>query len=147
MIMNKMVYNENFGFYESPKETIHFDFPIPSPEILDGADLYDVACPINPMTGHRDNPLTILKYALGPQNQAILDKLLQEIPTVQEIDAPDDFKLETLFGRLDTGTFAERDRLFKRLDSIKGILFPSSVEVPSDKIDFSDTVEPSTSES
>lgn len=119
-----MEYNVNFGFYPAEKKEVFYDFPQPAPNLIDDADIYDIACPINPVTGQRANIITILRYAAGPNNQAIMDRLLCELPVVHEIDASDDVKLDMLVRRMDMGTFAERDQVFKRLDSIKDILFP-----------------------
>ena len=124
----EVTYFENFGIYVPVKEVVKFEHTVEYPKVLVGAEVYETLCPINPLTGHRENPLTILQKALSPNNQRLLDQVLCELPSIQEMDVSDDVKLEMLFSRLDTGTFAERDQVMKQLDKVSSVLFPDNPE-------------------
>ena len=119
----------NFGVRVPSWTPIVFGFTQDHPALLDGADLFEAACPVNPLTGHRDNPLSILRYALTPKNERLLDVILAELPVVREMDASDDVKLQTLASRLDVGTFAENDFVMKRLSVISDVLFENNPEI------------------
>lgn len=90
--------------------------------VIQGVQEYDTLCPVNPLTGHRDSPLQILKYALSDKNAGLLDVILQELPTVKQMNAPDSVKLDTLVSRLDVRGTAERDEVRNALLKMSDIL-------------------------
>lgn len=111
---------------ESVITPVMFDVPI----VIEGALEYETLCPVSKVTGHRANPLTLLKLALSDKNSRLLDVILQELPTVQQMQGVDDsMKLELLASRLSTGTLAEQDQLVNQLEKVADVLFPKSPEL------------------
>lgn len=93
--------------------------------ILEGSADIDTLCPVSKLTGHRTNPLTLLGMALGDKQSRLLDKLLQELPTVQSMDVSDADKIDMLASRLASGSLAEHDALVDSLSSVADTLFPA----------------------
>ena len=90
-----------------------------APSICDGILEYDTLCPVSKLTGHRESPITLLKMALGDKDSRLLNAVLQELPTVQQMQGvSDEDKLQLLASRLNTGTFAEQDQL---VESLRGV--------------------------
>lgn len=111
---------------ESVITPVMFDVPI----AIEGALEFETLCPVSNVTGHRANPLTLLKLALSDKNSRLLDVILQELPTVQQMTGvDDDMKLELLASRLSTGTLAEQDQLVQQLQKVADVLFPQAPEL------------------
>lgn len=100
-----------------------------SPVLIDGVTEFETLCPVSKLTGHRSNPLTLLRMALSDKNSRLLDSILQELPSVQEVNACDEDKLSLLVSRLDTGSFAENDVLTHELSKVVDVLFPKQPEL------------------
>lgn len=118
-----------------------------APVLIEGKQEYETLCPVNPLTGHRDSPIVILRYALTDKNKGLLDKVLQELPTVKQMNVSDDIKLDTLVSALDIQSQTDRDIVAKELLSISEVLLDkgvieSSDSVKTDSIDFSNTDSP-----
>lgn len=105
---------------------IFFDVPV----AIEGAAEFETLCPVSKVTGHRANPLTLLKLALSDKNSRLLDAILQEVPTVQQLQGvDDDTKLDLLASRLATGTLAEHDQLVSQLEKVADLLFPKTPDL------------------
>lgn len=118
-----------------------------APVLIEGKQEYETLCPVNPLTGHRDSPIVILRYALTDKNKGLLDKVLQELPTVKQMNVSDDIKLDTLVSALDIQSQTDRDIVAKELLSISEVLLDKGViespdSVKADSIDFSNTDSP-----
>lgn len=93
--------------------------------VCDGILEYDTLCPVSKLTGHRESPITLLKMALGDKDSRLLNAVLKELPTVQQMQGvSDEDKLQLLASRLNTGTFAEQDQLVESLRGVCDVLFP-----------------------
>lgn len=102
------------------------------PPIIEGLEAIETLCPVSKLTGHRTNALTLLGMVTD-SNARLLDNILQVLPSVQEMDVPDDVKIDMLVPS-DYGSFAERDSVVRRLADISDVLFQS---VPKkDSIEF-----------
>ena len=126
----------------NPHSTDNF-IVLDAPVLLQGKEEYETLCPINKLTGHRDSPAHILATALTDKNKGLLDRVLQELPTVKQMDVDDSVKLDMLVSSLDCISQTERDIVAKNLMEISEVLFDkpfesSQVADPS-KIDFSNT--------
>lgn len=115
-----------FGLAHPRKKEIGFAVVAPDTPIIEGAVDIDTLCPVSKLTGHRTNPLTLLGIALGDKQSRLLDKLLQELPTVQSMDVSDEDKISLLASRLSTGSLAEHDALVDSLASVADTLFSDS---------------------
>lgn len=98
-----------------------------APLVIDGVEAYEVLCPVSKLTGHRENPLSLLKSLMNdPVKSRQLDAFLQELPT---IDAPkglsDDDMVDLMMDRLSTGTPAEDDKYRRMLESVAGDILHS----------------------
>lgn len=93
-----------------------------APAVLDGFEVFDLLCPVSKLTGHRENPLSLLDSLMNdPAKSRQLQAFMQELPT---IDAPhglsDDDMVGMLMDRLSTGTPAENERYRVILESVAG---------------------------
>lgn len=118
-----------------------------APVLIEGKQEFETLCPVNPLTGHRDSPITILRYALTDKNKGLLDKVLVELPTIKQMDVSDEIKLDTLVSALDIQSQTDRDIVAKELLSISDVLLDkgiidSSESVKSDNINFAGTESP-----
>lgn len=118
-----------------------------APVLLEGKQEYETLCPVNPLTGHRDSPIMILRYALTDKNKGLLEKVLQELPTIKQMDVSDDIKLDTLVSALDIQSQTDRDIVAKELLSVSDILLDkgvidSSESVQNENINFANTESP-----
>lgn len=103
------------------------------PVLIEGAEAIETLCPVSKLTGHRTNALTLLGMVTD-SNARLLDNILQVLPSVQEMDVPDDVKIDMLVPS-DYGSFAERDSIVRRLADISDVLF-KSVSKSDDSIKF-----------
>lgn len=97
--------------------------------IIEGVQELDTLCPVSKVTGHRGNPLQLLRTALSDSAARLLDAVLQEIPTVKDLPVSDDEKLSMCVQRLYTGSLAEQDALTRELSQYVDTLFPDKPEV------------------
>lgn len=104
------------------------------PAILEGREALETLCPVSSLTGHRMNPIQLLGM-VTPSNERLVGSILQELPVVQQMDAPDSVKIEQLVPA-EFGTFAERDAVIQNLSSIADVLFKKP-ESSDSKIEFS----------
>lgn len=98
-----------------------------APNIIEGVEIYELLCPVSKLTGHRENPLSLLKSLMNDSVKSRqLDAFLQELPT---IDAPrglaDDELVDMMMERLSTGTPAEDDKYRTYLESVAGDILDS----------------------
>lgn len=123
--MNKVV-KSHFGIAHPVFHNVTYDKVLrDAPSICDGILEYDTLCPVSKLTGHRESPITLLKMALGDKDSRLLNAVLQELPTVQQMQGvSDEDKLQLLASRLNTGTFAEQDELVESLRGVCDVLFP-----------------------
>lgn len=110
------------------------------PVLIEGAEAIETLCPVSKLTGHRVNALTLLGMVTD-SNARLLDNILQVLPSVQELDVPDDVKIDMLVPS-DYGSFAERDAVIKRLADVSDVLF-QSVSKSDDSIKFDAGDQPS----
>lgn len=97
-----------------------------APILIEGIEEYDCLCPVSKLTGHRANPLSMLKVALSDKNSRLLSAILQEVPVIDsDPRISDEDKLNTLVSRLDVGTLAEHDNVTRVLSDFADYLFPS----------------------
>lgn len=119
---------------------------IQDPILIEGADVYDIICPVSEFSGNRANPLDLLKLALPDKDYRFLNSVLQEIPSIpSDPNLSDDDRVSMLTYRLSSGTPAEDEALMHSLLKVADVLFPNngSDSVISDKIEFNpDDVSP-----
>lgn len=100
------------------------------PTIIEGADVFDVLCPVSKATGHRENPLSLLTKVLPPDKERLASLILQEIPAIQSENPriSDADAIEMCVSRFSSGSKFEdgqvREALFKAAD----LLFPGMSE-------------------
>lgn len=100
------------------------------PNIIEGADVFDVLCPVSKATGHRENPLSLLTKVLPPDKERLASLILQEIPAIQSENPriSDADAIEMCVSRFSSGSKFEdgqvREALFKAAD----LLFPGMSE-------------------
>lgn len=95
--------------------------------LIDGADVYDKLCPVNKLTGCRENPLSLLSSLVNdPVRGNLLRGILDELPTIaSNSQLSDDDKIDMLMCRLSTGAPAEDDLFRAKLEKIAAPLFES----------------------
>ena len=106
-----------------PKEVCLGSLNPDAPVLIEGLQEYETLCPTNPLTGHRDSAVSVLRYALSDKNVGLLDQVLCELPTIKQMNAPDDVKIDTLVSALDVRYSAERDEVTTQLMKISDVLF------------------------
>lgn len=110
------------------KKIVHeIERVVDAPSVLEGSDIFDLLCPVSKLTGHRENPLSLLKSLMNdPVKSRALESIMQELPT---IDAPrglsDDDLVGMMMDRLSTGTPAEDDKYRRMLESVAGDILNS----------------------
>lgn len=117
--------------YSPEIEKVDFKLPtsVNDTPIIEGVTEYDTLCPISKVTGHRGNPLLLLRLGVSDKTARLLDAVLQEIPSVQDMNASDEDKLAMCVQRLSSGTLAENDLITKELSNYVDVLFPNNPEV------------------
>lgn len=98
-----------------------------APRVIDGVEAYEVLCPVSKLTGHRENPLSLLKSLMNdPVKSRQLDAFLQELPTIDVSKGlSDDDMVDLMMDRLSTGTPAEDDKYRRMLESVAGDILNS----------------------
>lgn len=103
------------------------DKKVDLPTIIEGADVFDVLCPVSKATGHRENPLSLLTKVLPPDKERLASLILQEIPAIQSENPriSDAEAIDMCVSRFSSGSKYEdaqvREALFKAAD----LLFPA----------------------
>lgn len=94
------------------------------PSVIEGAEVFDLLCPVSSETGLRENPLSLLKSLLNdPAKSRALDAILMELPSVASPKGIDnDTLLELMQPVLSAGTFYEDDKFAERLLNISSDL-------------------------
>lgn len=123
-----MIEKTFFGCSVKKSDTVYVDL-CEEPIIIQGVLEFDTLCPVSNFTGRRGNPLSLLTMALSDKNSRLLDSIIQELPTIRDLDVSDDDKLNLLVSRLDTGSFAEQDALTEQLSKVVDVLFPGDPAV------------------
>ena len=134
----------------TPNETVLKSIDPDAPVLIQGLQEYETLCPTNPLTGHRDSAINVLRYALTDKNAGLLDAVLQELPTIKQMDVSDDVKLDTLVSALDVRYPAEQDIVRSELMKIADVLFDKGlIDKPLDdgtKIEFNKDDNPNSNE-
>lgn len=107
-------------------------------EVIEGKELYETVCPVSKFTGHRESPFKLLGKLTGAKAD-LLNAVLQEIPSLaSDPRLSDEDRVNTVVGRLSTGTPAEdslmAERLMNDIDALG--LRGNSVEQAKETIDF-----------
>lgn len=98
-----------------------------APCIVDGVDILDILCPVSKKTGLRENPLSLIRKLVNdPAKQALLYSIIQELPTDDSQSGLDEnSKFEFCAQRLNVGTPAENEVLFRHLESVIDLVVDS----------------------
>lgn len=108
------------------------------PCIIEGAEAYDLVCPVSSVTGCRENPLALLKSLISdPTKSRALDMILQELPS---LSSPKGLSNDALFEQLQSvlvgSTFYEDDKFADRLMAISSDLLKTvGVNEPIKKVE------------
>lgn len=115
-----------------------------NPCVIEGAEIFDVLCPVSKLTGHRENPLSLMSKVLSPDKVRALQLALQEIPVDPQEGSKmsDDDYLDMLIPRLSSGSPSEDSLIRERLASMIDVLRPDS-QVKEGVIDFKPSDVPS----
>ena len=121
--------------FNLPSHVVYNDCESPidnNPAICEGADIYDVLCPVSKLSGVRENPLLLLSRVLSPDKARYIDMILQELPNIPtNQDISDDDALDMVVSRLNIGSPAEDDAVRVQLSRVVDVLLPQrAVEVP-----------------
>lgn len=108
------------------EEMVNKEVPI----IIEGADVFDVLCPVSKKTGHRENPLSLLAKVLPPDKERLASLILQEIPSIQQEnpDISDSDAIDLCVQRFSTGTPYEDQQIRSALFDAADVLFPQMSE-------------------
>lgn len=111
--------------------------------VVEGAAELDVLCPVSKLTGWRMSMQQAI-FMITDKNSRLADVLFQELPPVLQDDSMDDNdKLKMLVSRLESGSFAENDRVAEILGDIAKEFFPNAdvdkvIQESTEKISFAD---------
>lgn len=96
-----------------------------APRVIEGLQLIEQVCPINPLTGKRSSLIeALLSVSADPEKRHILGEVLNELPTLRsDPNLDDEGRMAVLAERLSTGTPAEDEAFAERLASLSDILF------------------------
>lgn len=97
--------------------------------VIDGADVYDILCPVSKLTGFRENPLQLLSRVLDPARARLVDSVLQELPTMKDEGnkISDSDALDMIMDRLSIGSPSEDALMRQKLSGMLDVLLPSDV--------------------
>lgn len=93
---------------------------------VQGKKEFETLCPISKLTGY---PLSMqeLIFMITDKNARLADALFEVIPEVPTDDRiSDDDKLRFLVSRLDTGSFAENDKVAESIGKLAKEFFPDA---------------------
>lgn len=94
--------------------------------IVEGVKELDALCPVNSLTGSRQNVLDMLNVLLSPDRKDLLKKFVQEVAASQSMTAlSDDQMLELSTKRLSTGLPAEDALFAQKLASVADLAIPA----------------------
>lgn len=86
------------------------------PQLIEGDKELDALCPVNHLTGSRENPLNLIGLILSDSKRHLLEKFLEEVPSSKEFQGLDDnAQLEFVCDYLSCGMPAEKDQLLSIL--------------------------------
>lgn len=103
-----------------------------TPHIIEGAEVLNVLCPINPTTRLREPLESALKRAVAdPKLQQLVAPFLLELPTIQsDPRLTDADRFDLMVDRFSIGTPAENDAVRESLLPFTDVLFKSKESVP-----------------
>lgn len=103
-----------------------------APAVIEGAQVLDVLCPINPTTLLREPLESALKRAVAdPKLQQLVAPFLQELPTIKsDPRLTDADRFDLMVDRFSIGTPAENDAVRESLMPFTDILFKSKEPAP-----------------
>ena len=94
--------------------------------IVEGVKELDALCPVNSLTGSRQNVLDMLNVLLSPDRKDLLKKFVQEVATSQSMNSlSDEQMLELSRKRLSTGLPAEDALFAEQLASVADLAIPA----------------------
>lgn len=98
------------------------------PSLCEGADVFDVLCPVSKKTGHRENPLSLLVKVLPPDKERLAAMILQEIPSIQQENPriSDADAIEMCVSRFSSGSKYEDQQVRQALLDAADLLFPDA---------------------
>lgn len=96
-----------------------------APCVLEGMDIIEMLCPVNPLTNKRSSLLEAVQTAVGdPKKAYLVDKIMKELPALRADSSLDDEgRLMLLSERLSSGTPSEDEAFMERLSSMSDVLF------------------------
>lgn len=113
--------------------------------VVDGVKELDALCPVNHLTGDRENPLNLIGFILSDPKKRLLEKFLQELPVNNEFRGlSDKDQLDFVCSYLSDGMPAEKDQMLHLFQEIADVALPylqdrAGTSVSDGKIDFTDT--------
>lgn len=107
-----------------------------APRVLEGKEIIDTVCPINPLTGKRSSVLeALLSVSSDPKKKYLLGQILQELPTIRNNpNLTDEDRIMTLAERLSTGTPSEDVAFGERLSEISSVIFRGAPQAVKDVV-------------
>ena len=132
-----------FGFANVTRTVKPIETVDNNPVVIEGAEVFDILCPVSKLTGCRENPLSLLNKVLSPDKVRALEYALQEVPTVPQegTKMSDDEYLNLLMPRLESGSPSEDAILRSRLASVIDVIRPQLESDHSIKFESSDNPE------
>ena len=102
-------------------------YKVDCPTVIEGAEVYDVLCPVSKKTGHRENPLSLLVKVLPPDKERLAASILQEIPSIKQeySNISDADAIDLCVDRFSSGTPYEDDQVRQALFNVADVLFPA----------------------
>lgn len=99
-----------------------------APVVIEGMDIIEQICPINPLTNKRSSVLEALGSVVSdPKKRYLVDELIKELPSIRNNPNMDDEdRIAVLSERLETGTPFEDEQAAERLSEISDVLFRGS---------------------
>lgn len=96
-----------------------------TPVLVEGVEILDAICPVNDLTGTRENPLNLIGLIMNDTRKDLLARLLADVPTVQSMRGLSDSEMvDFLAPRLATGMPAEDDAFTEHLATVASALMP-----------------------
>lgn len=96
-----------------------------APVVIEGMDIIEQICPVNPLTNKRASVLEALGSVVSdPKKRYLVDQLIKELPALRNNPNMDDEdRVAILSERLETGTPSEDEMAAERLSEISDVLF------------------------
>lgn len=115
-----------FNLAIMPSKADSKSLKVSAPSIIEGADIFDVLCPVSKKTGHRENPLSLLSKVLPPDKSVLASQILQEIPSIRQENPnlSDSDAIDLCVSRFSSGSPYEDGIVRDRLMSVADVLFP-----------------------